>query len=94
MSKNIQSNVFEIRKGLEEVGSTFRGLGKKYDESATTMKAYADKTNVGIFNDLSNILTGFKENQINQIVSLNETSLEAAVTAHKKMNNVASSLDV
>lgn len=92
--KVIQSNAFEIRKGLEEVESNFRNLAKKFEEGATVMKSYGAKTNVNFFNELASVVEGHGENQIKQITKLVQTAQEAAMDAHKRMQNVASSLDI
>lgn len=94
MSKVIQSNAFEIRRGLEEVGSTFRHLEKKYEEGAAVMKSYATKTNVNLFNELASVIEGHGETSLKRIGNLVQESVEAAISAHKKMQNVASSLDI
>lgn len=94
MNKVVQSNAFEIRKGLDEVDSNFRNLSKKYDEAATVMRGYANKSNANLFNELANIIEGYNENQVKPILKLNQLTLEAAIENHKKMNDVVNSLDV
>ena len=91
--KRYGSQVFEIKKTMEQVKENYVSLQKNQRNTAESLGAYYKKTNAGLFAQLQAIQENFAD-ELNKIIRLAEMAEESALKEHKHALEVVSSLDI